>query len=119
MADYFWVFVIGGLLCVIAQILMDTTKLLPAHILVLYVVAGVILTAIGVYPKIVEIGKAGATVPLIGYGYALAKGAIEAVDSQGLMGAFSGGITATSSGVAAAMLFGYLASIFSTSKSKK
>ena len=119
MPDYFWVFVIGGLLCVIAQILMDATKLLPAHILVLYVVTGVFLTAVGIYPKIVEIGKAGATVPLMGFGYALAKGAIEAVDSQGVIGAFSGGITATSSGIAAAMFFGYLASIFSTSKSKK
>lgn len=119
MINYLWVFVIGGIICVIAQLLMDTTKLLPAHILVLYVVSGVILTAIGLYPKIVEIGRSGATVPIVGFGYALAKGAMEAVDKEGLLGAFTGGITSTSSGVAAAMLFGYLGAILSNSKSKK
>ncbi|MPW26335.1 stage V sporulation protein AE [Alkalibaculum sp. M08DMB] len=119
MVDYIWVFVIGGIICVIAQIIMDTTKLLPAHILVLYVVMGVLLTAIGIYPKIVKIGQAGATVPIIGFGYSLAKGTMEAVDKEGIIGAFSGGISMTASGISAAVVFGYLASIFSHSKSKK
>ncbi|MFZ7130908.1 MAG: stage V sporulation protein AE [Eubacteriales bacterium] len=117
--DYIWVFVTGGIICVIAQVIMDKTKLLPAHVLVLFVTSGVILTAVGIYPKIVEFGKAGATVPLIGFGYSLAKGVIEAVDAQGLMGAFSGGVTSTATGISAAVFFGYIASVFSHSKSKK
>lgn len=117
--EYVWVFITGGIICVIAQIIMDKTKLLPAHVLVLYVTGGVILTALGIYPAIVEFGKAGATVPLVGFGYSLAKGVIEAVDANGLMGAFSGGVTSTASGISAAVLFGYLASVFSNSKSKK
>lgn len=119
MSEYIYVFVTGGIICVIAQIIMDKTKLLPAHVLVLYVTTGVILTAIGIYPKIVEIGKAGATVPLIGFGYSLAKGVFEAVDQQGLIGVLSGGVTNTATGISAAVFFGYLASLLANSKSKK
>lgn len=119
MADYFWVFVIGGIICVMAQIILDTTKLLPAHVLVLYVVLGAILTGLGIYPKIVEVGQSGATVPIMGFGYSLAKGAMEAVDKDGFIGAFTGGISATSAGVAAVMLFGYVAAILGKSKTKK
>ncbi len=118
-ADYFWVFVIGGIICVMAQIILDTTKLLPAHVLVLYVVLGAILTGLGIYPKIVEVGQSGATVPIMGFGYSLAKGAMEAVDKDGFIGAFTGGISATSAGVAAVMLFGYVAAILGKSKTKK
>lgn len=117
--EYLWVFITGGIICVIAQIIMDKTKLLPAHVLVLYVTGGVVLTAIGFYPKIVEFGKAGATVPLIGFGYALAQGAKDAVDSQGLMGALVGGVTNTAGGISAAVIFGYFAAVLSTAKSKK
>ncbi|WP_303861424.1 stage V sporulation protein AE [Alkalibaculum bacchi] len=119
MADYFWVFVVGGIICVIGQIIQDTTKLLPAHILVLYVVTGAILTGIGIYPKIVEVGQSGATVPIMGFGYSLAKGAMEAVDKDGFIGAFTGGISATSAGVAAVVLFGYIAAILGNSKTKR
>lgn len=111
----FWV---GGLLCVIAQILIDKTKMTPARIMVLYVVLGAFLTLIGVYEKVVEIGGAGATVPIIGFGYALAKGAVKAVNEHGFFGAFTGGITATAGGITAAVLFGYLAALLSKPKSK-
>ena len=105
-------FIIGGALCVIAQILIDKTKLTPARILVSYVVVGVILGAIGVYRPIVELGGAGATVPLTGFGYLISEGVREAVDKQGLLGALTGGLTAASGGIAAALIFGYLAAVF-------
>ena len=96
-------FVIGGMLCAIGQILIDYTKLTPARILVSYVVAGVILGAVGLYAPIAEWGGAGATVPLTGFGYNLAKGVKEAVDQEGLIGVLKGGFTASSAGIAAAI----------------
>jgi stage V sporulation protein AE len=111
LVDYLKVFITGGILCLIAQILIEWTKMTPARILVIYVTAGVILTAIGVYPYVVEFGKAGATVPLTGFGYSLAKGVEKAVAEKGLLGAFTGGLTATSGGIAAAIFFGYLVAL--------
>ncbi len=106
-------FIVGGLLCVIGQILIDRTKLTPARILVGYVVTGVVLTAIGLYDYVVDFAGAGATVPLTGFGYSLAKGAEKAVIDYGLLGALSGGLTATAAGIAAAIFFGLLASLIS------
>ena len=106
--DYLRAFVTGGILCVIGQILIDKTKLTPARILVCFVTAGVFLTAIGVYDPIVNFGGAGATVPLTGFGYALAKGTLTGVQEHGLLGAFTGGVTGTAGGIAAAVFFGYL-----------
>lgn len=116
--DYIRAFLVGGLICAIGQVLMDKTKVTPARILVSYVTTGVILGAIGVYKPIVKFAKAGATVPLLGFGYSLAKGAFEGVDKYGIMGAFTGGISATSAGVAAAIFFGYLAAILFNPKTK-
>ncbi|MCQ2455610.1 MAG: stage V sporulation protein AE [Clostridia bacterium] len=116
--DFLGAFAVGGLLCLIGQILIDYTKLTPARILVAYVVSGVLLTAIGVYEPIVRFAGAGATVPLTGFGYALAKGVQKAVDENGLIGALTGGLTATSAGIAAAIFFGYLASLVFKSDDK-
>lgn len=111
-------FLVGGILCAIAQILIDKTKITPARIMVLYVVAGAFLTLIGVYQHIVEFGGAGATVPIIGFGYSLAKGVVKAIDEKGFWGIFTGGISATAAGITAAILFGYLAALLSKPKSK-
>lgn len=111
----FWV---GGLICLIGQVLIDKTKLTPARILVSYVVSGVILTAIGVYEPIVKYAGAGATVPLTGFGYTLATGVKKAVAEQGLAGALTGGITATAAGITAAIVFGWLVSLLAKSKMK-
>ncbi|MBQ8600490.1 MAG: stage V sporulation protein AE [Clostridia bacterium] len=116
--DYFQAFLVGGLLCMIAQILIDKTNWTPARIVVLYVVGGVALTAIGVYDKIVDFGQAGATVPLTGFGYSLAKGVEQAVDSNGLLGAFTGGLQATAGGIAAAIGFGILFALFTKPRDK-
>ena len=105
-------FVVGGLLCVIAQILIDKTKLTPARILVSFVVAGVILGALGLYKPLVDFAGAGATVPLTGFGYLISEGVREAVDKQGLLGALTGGLTAAAGGISAALVFGYLAAVF-------
>ena len=112
-------FVTGGLLCVIGQILIDKTKLTPARILVIFVTTGAILGGLGIYKYLVDFAGAGATVPLTGFGYSLAKGAIEEVSQNGLVGAFIGGIKATAGGIAAAVFFGYLASLISKPKMKK
>ena len=104
-------FAVGGALCVIAQILLDKTNLTPARILVAYVVAGVILGGIGVYAPLVELAGGGATTPLTGFGYLISKGVREAVDQKGLIGALSGGLSASAVGIAAAILCGLLASI--------
>lgn len=101
-------FCVGGLICVIGQVLMQLTKLTSARILVLFVVSGVVLTALGLYKPLVDFAGAGATVPLTGFGYSLAMGAIESVARYGFWGAFSGGITRTAAGIAAALLFGLL-----------
>lgn len=116
---YLKVFLTGGLLCVIAQIIIDKTNVTPARILVGYVVAGVILTAIGIYEPIVEFGKAGATVPLTGFGYSLAKGVTKAIDEQGIVGIITGGITGTAAGITSAVFFGYLFSIIFKPKMKQ
>ena len=116
--DYIWAFAIGGGLCVIAQILIDKTKLTPARILVLYVVAGVILTGIGLYGPLVDFAGCGATVPLTGFGYSLAEGVKKAIDERGLIGALTGGLTATSAGVTAAMVFAWLAAVLFKGKPK-
>lgn len=118
MSDYIWAFVVGGILCVIAQILIDRTKLTPARILVSYVVAGVFLTAIGVYEPLVKFAGCGATVPLTGFGYTLACGIRESVAKEGLYGVLRGGLTATSAGITAAMTFGLLAALIFKGKPK-
>ncbi|MGF7399542.1 stage V sporulation protein AE [Thermoanaerobacterium thermosaccharolyticum] len=117
--DYIRAFVVGGLICVIAQILMDKTKLTPARILVLYVTLGAILGGFGLYKKLIDFGGAGATVPLLGFGNSLAQGAIKAVKKDGIIGAFTGGLTATAGGISAAVFFGYLFSIIFNPKTKK
>lgn len=107
-----YAFLVGGFICLIGQILIDYTRLTPARILVSFVVAGVFLTAIGVYEPLVEFAGAGASVPLTGFGYSLAIGVKEAVKEYGFMGILSGGLTATSAGIAAAVFSGYLMSLF-------
>ena len=111
--DYLWAFLVGGAICAVGQLLIDFTKMTPARILVLFVTLGVVLTAFGVYGPLVDFAGAGATVPLTGFGYLMAKGTLEAVKEHGLLGAFSGGIAAGAAGVAAAVFFGFLAALFS------
>lgn len=115
---YIWCFAIGGTICVIGQILIDKTKLTSARILVLFVTIGVILTGLGLYQPIVDKGGAGATVPLTGFGYSLAKGAIKGVQENGLLGAFTGGIKATAGGISAAIIFGFIAALIAKPKLK-
>lgn len=105
---YLKAFAVGGLICAVGQILMQTTKLTSARILVLFVVSGVILTALGLYKPLVDFAGAGATVPLTGFGYSLATGAMEAVNKYGIFGALCGGVTKTAAGISAAILFGLL-----------
>ncbi len=112
-------FCVGGLFCIVAQVLIDKTKLTPARILVAYVTLGVVLTAIGVYGDIVDFAGGGATLPLTGFGYSLATGVEKAVDENGLIGALTGGITATAGGIAAAISFGYLFAVLFRSKPKR
>ena len=116
--DYVWAFVIGGAICVIGQLLIDFTKLTPARILVSFVTAGVILTALGLYGPLVDFAGAGATVPLTGFGYLMAEGTREAVQQHGLLGDFSGGVAASAAGIAAAVFFGYIAALLSKSSDK-
>lgn len=112
-------FVTGGVICIIGQILIDKTKLTPARILVTFVTSGVILGGLGIYKYLVDFAGAGATVPLTGFGYNLAKGAIEEVNRNGLIGAFVGGVQSSAGGIAAAVFFGYIASLISKPKMKK
>jgi len=116
--EYVWAFIIGGTLCLIVQILIDKTRLTPARILVSYVVAGVLLGGLGIYRHIADLGGAGATVPLTGFGFTLAKGVKKAVDEQGFVGIFSGGLTAAAGGIAAAVFFGWLAGLICKPKDK-
>lgn len=109
--DYVKAFAVGGLICAIGQILVDKTKLTPARILTCFVVAGVLLGALGLYEPIVKFAGAGATVPLTGFGNNLAKGVKKAVEQKGLLGAFTGGFTAAAGGLAAAVFFGYLVAL--------
>ena len=112
-------FLVGGLICVIGQFLIDFTNLTPAKILVSFVVLGVILGGIGVYQRLVDFAGAGATVPLVGFGYNLAKGTREAVEKEGLMGALSGPLSSSSVGIMAAVLCGLVCSVFTRSKDKR
>lgn len=114
-----YAFLVGGIICIIGQILIDKTKLTPARILVIYVTAGAVLGGLGIYQYLVNFAGAGATVPLTGFGYNLAKGAKEAVDQYGFVGAFIGGTKASAGGIAAAIFFGYIASLISKPKMKK
>ena len=111
--EYIKAFIVGGLICVIGQILIDKTKLTHARILVLFVTLGVALTAVGIYEPLVQFAGAGATVPLTGFGYTMAKGVLEAIEKFGLVGALTGGVTAAAAGISAAMFFGYIAALFS------
>ncbi len=111
--EYLKVFITGGIICTIGQILIDKTKLTPARILVIFVTAGVILTGLGIYQYIVEFGGAGATVPISGFGYCLGTGVMEQVDKIGPLGIFTGGITAAAGGISAAIIFGYLFALIS------
>ena len=116
--QYFNAFWMGGLFCAIAQILIDKTKLTPARILVSFVVAGVILSALGLYDKILEIGGAGATVPIIGFGNTLAKGVVKGIEKYGFWGIFTGGATAAAGGITASIFFGFLISLIFNPKQK-
>ena len=116
---YLKCFVVGGLLCVVGQLLIDYTKLTPARILTLFVVAGVVLGALGLYQPLVDWAGAGAAVPLTGFGNTLAKGVKNAVGESGLLGAFTGGLTASAGGVSAAVIFGLLTALLSRPKDKK
>ena len=115
---YLKAFLVGGALCLLAQILIDKTKLTPARILVSYVVIGVILGAVGVYPKLVEFAGAGASVPLTGFGNTLAKGVREAIQEDGFLGIFTGGLKATAGGITAAITAGLLGSMIFKAKDK-
>lgn len=112
-------FIVGGLICVVGQILIDKTKLTPAKILVLFVTLGAILGGLGIYKYLIAFAGAGATVPLLGFGANLAKGAIQEVQNIGLLGAFIGGVKASAGGIAAAIFFGYIASLLAKPKIKK
>ncbi len=112
-------FITGGLICIIGQILIDKTNLTPARVLVIFVTTGGILGALGIYQHLIDFAGAGATVPLTGFGNLLAKGAIQEVEANGLIGAFIGGTKAAAGGIAAAIFFGYIASLISKPKIKK
>lgn len=116
--DYVKAFIVGGILCLIGQILIDKTRLTPARILVSYVVCGVLLTAIGIYKPLVDFAGAGATVPLTGFGYCLANGVQEAVDADGILGVFTGGLKATAGGITAAVISGLVMSLIFKAKDK-
>ncbi len=117
--EYLRAFFVGGALCAIAQILIDKFKLTPARILVIYVTSGVFLTLFGLYGPLVDFAGCGATVPLTGFGYALAKGAAKGVSEYGFWGIFSGGVAGTAAGIAAAVVFGFLAALIFKPKVKK
>lgn len=116
--EYLWAFLVGGALCAVGQVLIDYTKLTPARILVAYVVAGVVLGAFEIYRPLIDFAGAGAAVPLTGFGNALAEGVREAVDTRGLIGVLTGGLSAASSGIDAALFFGLIMGICCKSKEK-
>lgn len=116
--DLLWAFLIGGLLCAVGQVLIDYTKLTPARILTAYVVAGVFLSAVGVYPLLVDLAGGGASVPLTGFGNLLAEGVRESVQEKGFLGIFMGGLTASSGGITAAMVFGLICAVVFRPKQK-
>lgn len=108
---YIFAFLIGGAICVVGQLLMDLTQMTPAHILVLFVVSGAILSGLGLYQPLVNIAGAGATIPLPGFGHSLVSGTLEDINKMGFLGIFSGALKATASGVMAAVVFGFLAAV--------
>lgn len=114
--NYLWAFVVGGAICVVGQLLIDYTKLSPARILTGYVVAGVVLSAVGLYDPLMDFAGAGASVPLLGFGHLLAQGVQQAVDEVGLPGVFSGGLTAAAGGVTASLVFALLAALVGKSQ---
>ena len=116
--EFVWAFLIGGVICALAQLLIDKTKLTPARILVLYVVAGTFLTFFGLYEPLLNFAGAGAGVPISGFGYVLAKGVEKAVYEQGALGILTGGLTGAAAGITAAVLFGYLAALLFRPKAK-
>lgn len=116
--SYVWAFLIGGALCIPAQLLIDKTRMTPARVLTMYVVVGVVLGALGVYRPLVEFAGAGATTPLTGFGYLIYTGVEKAVAQEGLLGALTGGLTAASGGIAAALIAGLVASLVFRSKSR-
>ena len=118
-SDYLFAFITGGIICAIGQVLLDKTKLAMARILVLFVCVGVFLTATGLYDKIVDWGKAGAKIPLTGFGYLLAKGVETSVDQQGFLGIFTGGFTACAAGISLAIFLGVIISLVAKSKPVK
>lgn len=117
--NYAWAFVIGGAICVVGQLLLSFTRLTSARILVVFVTAGVILGAVGVYEPLVKLAGAGATIPLTGFGYTLAKGAIEGALENGILGAVTGGVAASAAGITAAIVFGYLNAVIFKPRTKK
>jgi stage V sporulation protein AE len=116
--DYIKVFLVGGAICLIAQIMMDYFKLQTPYVMVAYVTSGVVLSFLGIYERIVDFGAAGATVPIIGFGYSLYNGVIKAIEQDGFIGIFTGGITATAGGITAAIFFGYIMAVVFTPKAK-
>ena len=116
---YVWAFLVGGLLCVIAQLLIDRTRLTPARILVVYVVAGVVLGAMGIYESLVSLAGAGATVPLSGFGYLISKGVRRAVEQEGLLGALTGTLKSCAAGISAALIFSFIACLFTRGTPKR
>lgn len=116
--EYVNAFWVGGLICVAGQLLIDRTKLTPARIMVVFVTSGVVLGALGLYGSLVEFAGCGATVPLLGFGWALSEGVRKAVQEDGLLGAFTGGFTAGAAGTAAAVFFGYLAALLAKPRDK-
>lgn len=115
---YAMVFIVGGGICVIGQLLMDLTSLTPAHVLVLFVVVGGVLSGLGLYQPLIDIAGAGATVPLLGFGHSLVTGTIEDIKTFGFIGIFSGGLRATATGITAAIIFGFLMSVLFNPKGK-
>lgn len=116
--NYLLAFIVGGLICLIGQFFIDKTKLTPARILVGYVVSGVLLSAVGIYEKLVDFAKCGASVPLSGFGHLLAKGVRDAVDAKGIIGIFSGGLEASASGITAALIAALIVAIIFKAKDK-
>ena len=116
--QYLWAFLIGGAICAVGQLLLSFTRLTAARILVLFVVGGVVLGGLGLYQPLVDFAGAGASVPLLGFGNALAKGAIDGAKEHGILGALSGGLSATAAGISAAVLFGWLAALIFRPKTK-
>lgn len=116
--NYFWSFVVGGIICMVGQVLIDLTQLTPARILVTFVVSGVVLSALGVWQPLVDFAGAGALVPIMGFGHTLAQGMEQAIQQEGLTGIFTGGFSACAGGVAASLIFGFLAAVLARPNSQ-